>query len=283
MTRRASVRYIFVMFQAIGLLAIVPALVALVETIALQITRPRDDTHWKYFFCALFHTWARITVIFFLASFLNPDQFLIEHRLFSISLSGILGVIGLFLAVEFLYYWHHRWHHRIRFLWASHSVHHAPNHLTFTTGTFNTWGTNFIFSGYRLVLLAAIFIGFDPLWIGAVWAWNVTAQIWLHNTWFPGFGALDYVLNSAKFHRLHHAKDPTLANGNYGGLLIIFDRIFGTFVNPAGIEIKEYGIANRANSFNPITQMFYEWRRMALDLWRARSLREAWCAIWHAA
>jgi sterol desaturase/sphingolipid hydroxylase (fatty acid hydroxylase superfamily) len=128
-----------------------------------------------------------------------------EHRISTITLYSALMVFLLFIGQEFCYYWYHRASRRIRFIWVTHGVHHSPNQLTLS-------------SAYRLGLTGKVTgsaIFFAPLaWFGvspgivlATLAFKLLCQFWLHNTWMPKLGWLEWVFNPPSAHRVHHASN----------------------------------------------------------------------------
>ncbi|MBC7159276.1 MAG: sterol desaturase family protein [Porphyrobacter sp.] len=181
-------------------------------------------------------------------------------------------VIG-FFAVEVAYYWFHRLSHEIRWLWASHSVHHSAEQLTFLASLRLGW-TNLLSLGW-VVYLPLIVIGFDPRLVVALLALNLNYQFFLHSEWIPRLGPLERVLNTPHHHRAHHARNPEFLDRNYGGMLIVWDRLFGT-IAPESETPKRYGLAGKGREDNPVKLAFREWAAMLQDFaaaqgWRAKA------------
>jgi sterol desaturase/sphingolipid hydroxylase (fatty acid hydroxylase superfamily) len=203
-----------------------------------------------------------------------PFIFVPQHRLFDIPLDKVWALLGLFLGLEFLYYWMHRAAHTVRWLWATHSVHHSPTKLNFTAGIRLGW-TGLI-SGNFLFFLPLVWIGFHPLAVIAMLALNLMYQFFLHTELAPRLGPLEWVFNTPRHHSVHHASNGSCLDKNFSGFLIIFDRLFGTFAVPPKDEPLRYGLTEPLKSQNPLYVVFREWLRMAADLRRARSARDVW-------
>ena len=172
-----------------------------------------------------------------------------------------------FLAVEFAYYWFHRASHEIRWLWASHSVHHSAEELTFLASLRLGWTS--LFSLGWLFYLPLIALGFDPRMVVILLAINLNYQFFLHTEAIPKLGPLEWVLNTPNHHRAHHARNPEFLDRNYGGVVIIWDRLFGTMAPDSAAE-KIYGVVGEGPELNPIRLAFREWRAMLRDVRAAR-------------
>ena len=163
-----------------------------------------------------------------------------EHRLFTVELGGVAEFLLLFVGLEFFYYWYHRTAHRVRFFWATHAVHHSPNQLTLSTAFRLGWtgkltGTGLFFTPLSL-------LGFEPKVVLTALSLNLLYQFWLHTTWIPKLGWLEYVLNTPSAHRVHHASNLDYLDANYGGVLIVFDRLFGTYLPERDEQPCIYGL-----------------------------------------
>jgi sterol desaturase/sphingolipid hydroxylase (fatty acid hydroxylase superfamily) len=171
----------------------------------------------------------------------------------------------LFLGIEFCYYWHHFAMHKVRWLWASHAVHHSATRLNFTAGVRLGWGAGL--TGGILFYLPLPLIGFDPLAVGIMLAANLGYQFFLHPARAPDLGPLEWVLNTPRHHHVHHAANPECIDKNFGGTLIVFDRLFGTFARPPEHAPLRFGIAGVGHiSNNPLRIVTFEWLRMVRDL-----------------
>jgi sterol desaturase/sphingolipid hydroxylase (fatty acid hydroxylase superfamily) len=124
-----------------------------------------------------------------------------------------------------------------------------------------------------------VFIGFPPLAVIVANGFNLLYQFWLHAEWIPKLGPLEHVLNTPSHHRVHHSANQEYLERNYGGILIIWDRLFGTFVEERDDVLCRYGLVEPLRSNNPLIIEFHEWAALGRDLWRARSWRERLACI----
>ena len=197
-----------------------------------------------------------------------PFIFAYRHRLFDISPTDPLALPALFLGSEFLYYWQHRASHRIRWMWATHAVHHSATRLNLTAAIRLGWTGNI--SGNFLFFLPLALLGFHPAAIVAMLGINLLYQFFIHTELAPRLGPLEWVLNTPRHHRVHHASNATCLDKNYGGILIIFDRLFGTFAEPPQAEPLRYGLVGAVPSYNPIRIALGQWMAMLQDARQAR-------------
>jgi len=196
-----------------------------------------------------------------------------KHRLATVPLGGLASFAALFVGQEFCYYWYHRAAHRVRWFWATHAVHHSSNE--FNLGVAYRFGWTGRLAGNALFFVPMIWLGFAPRAVFATLALNLIYQFWLHAEWAPKLGWLEVVLNTPSHHRVHHASNARYIDANYGGVLIVFDRLFGTFIAERDDLPCRYGLVTPLISHNPIRIAFHEWLKLVGDLRRARSWREA--------
>lgn len=182
-----------------------------------------------------------------------------------------------FLAVEFAYYGFHRASHRVRWMWATHSVHHSAEQMTLLSSLRLGW-TN-LFSAGWLFYVPLVFAGFDPLLIFTLLALNLRYQFFLHTEAVGRLGPIEWVFNTPAHHRLHHASNDAYIDRNYGGVLIIFDRLFGTLAREVEGEPIRYGLAHRPATGNPLKLAFREWGLMLRDASRAPGPRAAFLTL----
>lgn len=252
----------------------VPIVIALATLEGIVLTWvARRDYDWKAYFVSLFDVSLR-EVVYMLPLGLAAPVFLWawDNRITTIPLDGIPAFAILFLGMEFFYYWFHRCSHRMRWFWATHAVHHSPNQLNLSAAyRFGFTGRT---SGTLLFYTPMIWLGFPANAVIAALSLNLLYQFWLHATWIPKLGWLEYVLNTPSHHRVHHAANPEYIDANYGGVLIVFDRMFGTFVAERDDVPCRYGLVTPLRSYNPIFVALHEWIAMGRDLVRAGSWRE---------
>ena len=180
------------------------------------------------------------------------------------------------LLADVTYYWEHRIAHEVRLLWTQHAVHHSSRDMNIITavrfGPFEgVWSL--------LVYLPLALIGFAPeaIIFGVI---SVLAyQTWLHTELIGKLGPLEQVLNTPSHHRVHHGCDDKYLDKNYGGILIIWDRLWGTF--QVEEETPNYGLKRDFNSQNPLKVWFSEWPDLLRDVAKSRSVGEAARHLFH--
>jgi sterol desaturase/sphingolipid hydroxylase (fatty acid hydroxylase superfamily) len=201
-----------------------------------------------------------------------------EYRLFDIEVS-VLSFIGLFLMQDFCYYWFHRAHHRIRYMWASHVVHHSSEHLNLSTAFRQSF--TYPVSGMWLFWVPIVLIGFEPeLVLGSVLL-SLAYQFFVHTQTIGKLGFLELIFNTPSHHRVHHSRNPEYIDKNYAGILIIWDKLFGTFVEEKDELPCVYGIARQIQSHNPIYLTLHEWQDMFKDVFSGnKTLWQRLSHIW---
>ncbi len=198
-------------------------------------------------------------------------SFAYQFRLFDPGMHWWVWVL-LFFAEDFTYYWYHRISHSSRYFWASHVVHHSSQHYNLGTALRQTW-TGEIAGGF-LFWIWLPFVGFHPLMVFTMQAISLLYQFWIHTEAIGKMPfAFELVFNTPSHHRVHHSSDIKYLDRNHGGILIIWDRFFGTFQEEE--EHPTYGLTKNINTYNPVRIAFHEWVDMFRDLARAPSLRAA--------
>ncbi|HTV86733.1 MAG TPA: sterol desaturase family protein [Dyella sp.] len=181
--------------------------------------------------------------------------------------------LAAFVLVEFCYYWFHRASHRVRWMWANHAVHHTPEEMTLLSAVRLGW-THLLSFGW-LFYLPLVLAGFDPRMVLALLVADLHYQFFLHTEAIGRLGPLEWVLNTPAHHRVHHASNDAYLDGNYGGVLIIFDRMFGTLRTLRDDEPIRYGLAHPLGTLQPLAVALGEWRRLLLAMRATASLRGA--------
>ncbi|MEY2953045.1 MAG: hypothetical protein RLZZ401_1132, partial [Pseudomonadota bacterium] len=194
-----------------------------------------------------------------------------QHRLGNIALDSWQALVLLFVGQEFCYYWYHRAAHRVRWFWCNHAVHHSPNQLNLAAAY--RIGILGRLSGTQLFFIPLVWLGFPPKVVFEMLSLNLLYQFWIHATWIPKLGWLEYVLNTPSAHRVHHAANLDYLDANYGGVLIVFDRLFGTYRAERADLPCRYGLVKPLTSYNLLVVEFSQWRALWVDLRQARSLR----------
>jgi sterol desaturase/sphingolipid hydroxylase (fatty acid hydroxylase superfamily) len=209
-----------------------------------------------------------INAVFKLA--LIPAYYLVyEYRLFDIPEVWWAWLL-LVILQDFCFYWAHRSHHHVRFLWAAHVNHHSSEHYNLSTALRQSWTEHITAAPFYAPL---VLLGFDPITLLLVELFNLFYQFGVHTEAVRSLGPLEKVFNTPSHHRVHHGSNPQYIDKNHAGMFIIWDRIFGTFVPEK--EPVRYGLTQNIQTFNPVRIAFHEWASMLRDAHKARSLREA--------
>jgi sterol desaturase/sphingolipid hydroxylase (fatty acid hydroxylase superfamily) len=198
-------------------------------------------------------------------------------RLFSLAPTSAWAWLALFFLDDFTYYWFHRISHQCRFWWAAHVNHHSSREYNLSTAVRQSWTS--VIVGTWMPWIPLALLGFPPAMILAQQGFNLFYQFWVHTEsvrrlprWF------EYLFNTPSNHRVHHASNPRYLDRNYAGVLMVWDRLFGTFAAERDDDPPRYGIVRNIATFNPIRIAFHEWAALLRDLGGARSLREA-CGV----
>jgi sterol desaturase/sphingolipid hydroxylase (fatty acid hydroxylase superfamily) len=181
-------------------------------------------------------------------------------------------IVG-FIAVEFAYYWFHRWSHAVRWLWASHAVHHSAEEFTLPAAVRLGWTS--ALSGGWLVFAPLVLLGWHPVMVAGLLALNLMYQFLLHTEAVGKLGFAELVLNTPAHHRVHHASNANYIDKNFGGVLIVFDRWFGTYADELPHEPCRYGLTKPLRSYNPLRLALQEWGDLIHDAWCAPSASAA--------
>lgn len=195
---------------------------------------------------------------------------LYEWRIFDIGLSP-LTVFLAFLLQDFLYYWFHRASHHIHWLWAAHVVHHSSQIMNFSTAFRQS--LMYPVAGMWLFWTPMMLLGFDPKTVLMVVACNLAFQFFVHTEIIGKLGWIEQVFNTPSHHRVHHAINPAYIDRNFAGVLIIWDKLFGTFVVEDENTPCKYGIIGQINSNNPVTINFHQWRHLLKGLRNEKGIK----------
>ncbi|XP_048587138.1 alkylglycerol monooxygenase isoform X2 [Nematostella vectensis] len=153
-----------------------------------------------------------------------------------------------FLGVDFTYYWLHRASHEVNIIWAAHQVHHSSEDYNLSTALRQSVTQNFSTFLFWLPMSVAV----PPSVFLVHHQFNTLYQFWIHTEVVRSVGPLEYILNTPSHHRVHHGRNPYCIDKNYGGTLIIWDRLFGTFQAEREKEKIAYGLVHPLASWNPI-------------------------------
>jgi len=175
----------------------------------------------------------------------------------------------LFLADDYAYYWYHRVSHEVRLFWASHVVHHSSQHYNLSTALRQTWVPMTALPFWLLLPL----LGFAPWMVLLAQAWNLLYQFFVHTECVGRLPApIEYVLNTPSHHRAHHGSNDVYLDRNYGGILIVWDRLHRTFQPET--EPVRYGLVHNIHTHRPVQVAFHEFAALWRDVRAARSWRD---------
>lgn len=202
---------------------------------------------------------------------LLPYTLVYQHRLFTVAPTSTLGWVAawaaVLFAVDFCYFLFHWASHRVHFLWALHAVHHQSEEYNLSVALRQSWfGTLFA----QVFYLPLALLGVPPALYAAAVAVDTLYQFWIHVRGGPRLGPLEWVLNTPSHHRVHHGQNPRYIDKNYAGILIIFDRLFGTFVPED--EEPVYGVIEPLATWNPLWANVKLWAGLVDLTRRARGL-----------
>jgi sterol desaturase/sphingolipid hydroxylase (fatty acid hydroxylase superfamily) len=179
-----------------------------------------------------------------------------EYRLFDWGYS-IWAVLAALICQDFVYYWKHLISHKVRWFWSAHIVHHSSEHYNLSTALRQPWNGHL--TGLVVFSAPLVWLGIHPLLLAFVGSLNLLYQFWIHTEainkmprWFEA------VFNSPSHHRVHHGTNPRYLDSNFAGILIIWDRLFGTFVPEQDSEQITYGVIKPVETFNPVKIAFAE-------------------------
>ena len=175
--------------------------------------------------------------------------------------NGPLALLAAVIGWDFIYYWNHRFMHETRWLWAIHVVHHSSEHYNLSTAlrqpVLDVVG---MFVPYGLLSAA----GFRPATIETARGVNLLYQYWIHTETIPKLGPIEEVFNTASHHRVHHGSNRQYLDRNHGSILIVWDRLFGTFERED--EPVRYGLTKNIETFNPLRIATHEHEDILRDV-----------------
>jgi alkylglycerol monooxygenase len=171
----------------------------------------------------------------------------------------------LFFIDDFTYYWFHRVSHESRLFWNFHVVHHSSEYYNLSVAVRQSWFSSLL---HWLFYAPIMLLGFAPWMFAVMHGFNLIYQFWIHTKFVKTLGPLEYVLNTPSHHRVHHGVNNPYLDKNYAGVLIVWDRLFGSFIKET--EEPKYGIIKPINSFNPLWINTHGW----VEMWQAMKQRD---------
>ena len=211
-----------------------------------------------------------ITGFFTKALIFGLFTYLYNHRLFTLDAGIWWYWVVLFFADDFSYYWFHRVSHHVNYFWASHVVHHSSQHYNLAAALRQTWTGNA--TGAFLFWAWMPLVGFHPIWILFMQQISLIYQFWIHTETVHKLPApVEFIFNTPAHHRVHHGSDLKYLDKNHAGILIIWDRLFGSFQPEE--ERPVYGLTKNIESYNPALIAFKTWGELFKKAFSSGSLK----------
>ena len=209
-----------------------------------------------------------VTIAFATASMLQK----LDGKVFDRRITNFGAKRGSFAAAmvlwDVLYYWEHRWMHEVRLFWANHVTHHSSERYNLSTALRQPWSSAMM----SWVFLPMPLLGFPLKRTMRAAQLNLLYQYWVHTEAVDRLpAAAEAVLNTPSHHRVHHGSNPQYLDKNYGGILIIWDKLFGTF--EPEVRTVRYGLTKNIDTYNPLLIGYHEFLDIARDASRAKGLR----------
>ena len=211
-----------------------------------------------------------------------PKVALIGVMIFFYEISPLRGVVGhqpwawvlLFFLDDFTYYWFHRLNHEVRFFWAGHVNHHSSEYLNYATALRQGVGERV----YKLAFwLWLPLLGFDPGMVLLMIGLSLTYQFWTHTEAVRRLPAwYEAIFNTPSHHRVHHGSNTRYLDRNHAGVLILWDKLFGTFSAEVEEEPVVYGLTENLGTFNPFWVLVHGYADLWRDMRRATRWRDRW-------
>ncbi|MBK7149230.1 MAG: sterol desaturase family protein [Bacteroidetes bacterium] len=196
-------------------------------------------------------------------------EFLLQHcTLFAVQSKPLQYVIG-FITIDFYAYWWHRWRHQYNVLWNEHLIHHSSEEYNLPVALRQTIAD--LVNPATFLLLPAALLGVSMEVIVVLGVVMLFGGFWYHTQLIDKMGPLEYFLVTPSHHRIHHAINPVYIDKNYGGILIIWDKLFGTFQAELPDEKPVFGITRPVSTWNPIKINFVHLSLLCKDAWRTQN------------
>ena len=190
--------------------------------------------------------------------------------------SGVAWVTGL-IIYDFFYYWFHRISHERQIFWGSHVVHHQSEDYNLSTALRQT-STGFLATW--VFFIPCFLMGMPVYMYVGIASAHLIYQFWIHTQHIPKLGVFEWVFVTPSNHRVHHAQNPKYIDKNYGGLFIIWDRVFGTFIEEDENEEILYGLRTPLLSWSPLWANIHVFYNMFVDAWRTESKADKARVLW---
>ena len=248
-------------------------MVAAIEIVIDLLSRSKRDYKDTGANIAIAFIYAMTSAVFGYAVALAGLKFFSRFALLEIPVNTWTLILTVIIA-DFIYYWEHRIEHQVRFFWAYHNVHHSSTDYNYTVASRLSWVEScFLWIFYIPMAL----LGFNPLLIFLGVQISAAYQTWIHTQKIGKLGVLEKVINTPALHRVHHASNLLYIDKNFGGIIMIWDRLFGTYQPEQ--EKPVYGLTENIETNNPLKIQAIEYQRIAKYIWRSNSLKDIWQSI----
>lgn len=260
-----------VMQVVMALLGTSAVAVTALEGVAISRIKGRSAYDWRAFWTTVRINLWRVAVEAIpmgavMGVALPFGAWMYAHRLWTVPMDTWWGWVAMFFVTEFFYYWLHRAGHRIRWYWASHAIHHTGNEYNLAAA-FRQSITGKVSGGF-VFFAPQCLLGFSPDAVLISYSLNLVYQFWIHTDMVPKLGWMEGIFNTPSAHRVHHAANVEYLDCNYGGTILLFDRLFGTYVpEKDGVPIR-YGLVKQLKSYNALYICLFEWMAIGRDVWR---------------
>lgn len=204
-------------------------------------------------------------------------DFLLEHFAFFKLESAVLQYLVGFISIDFYAYWSHRWAHKYNVLWNRHLIHHSSEEYNLPVALRQTI-SDFV-QVYTFLLIPAAFFGIPTDVLTILGVVMLFGGFWYHTQLIGKMGFLENIIVTPSHHRIHHAINPEYIDKNFGGILIIWDRLFGTFQEELPNVKTVYGLTRPVNTWNPIKINFLHFSLLLKDAWYTTNIGDKF-RIW---
>lgn len=206
-------------------------------------------------------------------------DYFFRFHFFDFSSSPVVYWTCLILSEDFMYYWLHRLDHNCRLFWAVHVTHHSSEEFNLSVG----FRSSVFQPLYRFIYFIPLaFFGFKGIDIMFAYSATQIFGILVHTQSIKKLGWLEYIFVTPSHHRVHHGSNVKYLDKNMGMLLIVWDKLFGTFQAEENSEPVKYGLTKNLNSYNPLTMIFHEWKNIVADVKKTKSLKNKWMYVFGA-
>ncbi len=261
-----------------GIMGASAVVITAMEGVAISRARGQKAYDWRAFWTTVRINLLRVAVEAIpmgavMGVALPFGAWMYEHRVFTVPMDTWWGWVAMFFCTEFFYYWLHRTGHRVRWYWASHAIHHSGNQYNLAAA-FRQSVTGKVSGGF-VFFAPQCLLGFSPDAVLLSYGFNLVYQFWIHTDMIGKLGPLEGILNTPSAHRVHHAANVEYLDCNYGGTILLFDRLFGTYVPEKDDVPIRYGLVKALTTYSAVKICFFEWGNILRDVWHARRLRDA--------